>query len=152
MKKVITIFLVNLAITMALFFTACSNNAEPTIGDAIRLDAVEKARLSDSITTTNKITFKCSLNYQIGSDEETGDFIFCLKDEQVTYKTIVISCDKVVTEADYYSNENALIYKNKKPDKEWIKIDPDYCNTDCSYAIIYVEDNEKLFYAKFIRK
>ena len=49
--------------------------------------------------------------------------------------------DKGLTEGMCYITE-----------EEWIKIDPDYCNTDCSYAIIYVEDNEKLFYAKFIRK
>ena len=151
MKRIIIIVFLNLAIVYALFLTACTNKAEPYTGNATKLVALENGRLGDSIGTTNEITFKCSTNYQIGTDIE-GNFIFCIKEEKSAFKTAVISCDKLVKEADYYSNKNQLIYKKKNVDNEWIKIDPEYCNTYCSYVIIYVEENNELFYAKFFRK
>lgn len=151
MKRIITIVFLNLAIVFAFFLTACIDKDEPYIGNATKLVASENGRLGDSISTTNEITFKCSTNYQIGTDTE-GNFVLCIKEEKLSFKTAVISCDKMVKETDYYSNKNQLIYKNKKVDNEWIKIDPEYCNTYCSYVIIYVEENNELFYAKFFRK
>ena len=153
MKKIIIIVFLNLAIISAFFIMGCSKKSVTIPENAIKLVAVQnEERFSNSICTTNEITFKCSLNYQLGIDEETGDFIFCLKDEDSPLNTMVLSCDKQITEADYYSYENTLIFQKVKIEDEYVEIYTDYCKKDCSYAIIFVEDNKEVFYAKFIRK
>ena len=153
MKRIISVFFLNSIIIFAIFLVGCSKKPYQITGNAVKLIAVEsKERFSDSITTTNEITFKCSLNYQIGVDKETGDFIFCLKDSKSSFKTLIISCNTEVKEADYYSNEDVLIYKNPKAEKDFIKVDTEYGNKYCSYVIFFIEDNGEMYYAKFLRK
>lgn len=153
MKKIITIIFWSLVIISVFLLNGCSKKTGVITGNAIKLVAVQNGeQFSNSVTTTNEITFKCSLNYQIGVDKETSDFVFCLKDEEQNFKTLILSCDKKVKEADYYSYDDVLIYKNPKAENEFIKVDTEYCNQDCKYVIIYVEDNNELYFAKFIRK
>ena len=151
MKKVVLIILALFISAFSVFMIMSCDNKLPS-EEPIKLIMKKNHRFSDRITTTNGITFKCSLNYAIGTRKKNSDILFKLKDKSNQNKTIIISCDKTLVRVDYYSYENEIIYTQKIKNKEWLKIDEDYCKKDCRYAIVFVRYKKKLYCAKFIRR
>ena len=155
MKKIILIILVFIVVVIFYVSTSFTNRDTSLHQNAIMLvgenDTNSNQRFSDTITTTNGITFKCSLNYVLDINKEDGSILFTLKDQLDYRKSVVISCDKKLVKVDYYSYDDQRIYSQTNIDREWINIDTDYCKKDCSYAIIFVKYKDQLFYAKFKR-
>ena len=156
MKNVISFCLGCLtAILIIIFFSLEIDFYRGNSRNSIKIDGVRLTGVAQEerkITTTEDIIFKCDLSHEIWIDE-SGDFMFKSKDGLNPIDDIVISCNKNITKVYYYSYDDEYIYcYNNKKGNEWIEIYQTYCKKDCYYAIIFIEDGNKIFYAKFTRE
>ena len=156
MKKLISFLVVCLIIAnIIVFMSAATDFYREKYKASIKIDATRITGLEQEtdrlINATNDIVFKCDTMHEILIDEN-GDFIFSSKDNSNSIQDVVISCNKTILKAYYYSYDDEYICYTNNKGKEWINIYSDYCKKDCYYALIFIEDNEETYYAKFTRE